>query len=315
MYDEIKHLSCVQRWDANESAFFARELESIKSKVYGIAYPNLRARDFVPTDGSAGVGATSVTYQQFDRAGRARIVSPNAKDIPRVDVFGAEFNRPVRPWADAYGWTVMEAQSAAMAKRNLNSMRASAARRAIEEGLDETAAVGAPDFGIASGLLNSAAVPSQSVPNGAGGFPQWTTKTPDEILADVSLAIQRIVAASLGVEYPNTVIIPDAEHAYIATTPRSATSDTTILEFILRSFPRIQAVEPWYRCTGIGAGSSDRMVVYDRSPDKLSQDVTQEFTQLPVQEQGLELIINCFAQTAGTMLPYPLSIDYSDDIG
>jgi hypothetical protein len=57
------------------------------------------------------------------------------------------------------------------------------------------------------------------------------------------------------------------------------------------------------------------MVVYERNPDKVFQDVTQEFTQLPVQEQGLELVINCLAQTAGTALPYPKSLDYSDDIG
>jgi len=314
MYDEIKNLACVQRMDANEAAFMARELEAIKSTLYNKRYPNLRARDFCPVMNDAGAGATQVTYQQFDRVGRAKIVSPNAKDVPRVDVFGKEFPRPVRPWAAAYGWTVMEVQSAAFARRNLNNMRAMAARRAIEEGLDETAAVGAPEYGIAEGMLNSSAVPAQSVPNGVGGNPEWSTKTPDEILADISKAIQRIVAATNGVEYPNTILLPDAQHALIATTARSIQSDTTILEFVLRSFPRITAIEPWYRLTGAGAGGSDRMVVYERSPDKLFQDITQEFTQLPVQEQGLELVVHTLAQTAGAALPYPLSLDYSDDI-
>jgi hypothetical protein len=220
----------------------------------------------------------------------------------------------VRAWADAYGWTIFEVQAAAMARRNLNSLRSSAARRAIEEGLDETASTGAPDHGIATGFINDAAVPAASVPNGVGGNPEWNTKTPDEILADVSAAIQRIVAVSLGVEKPNTVILPDEQHALISTTARSTQSDTTILEFILRAFPQITAVEPWYRLAGAGSGASDRMIVYERSDEKLHQDITQEFTQLPTQEQGLEFVVNAVAQTAGTAITYPLSIDFSDDI-
>lgn len=314
MLDEIRHLSLCQRMDADEAAFFARELEHIKARTFDIRYPNLRGRDFVPVSGDAGPGATQVTYQQFDRVGRAKIVSPNAKDVPRVDVLGKEFPRPVRAWADAYGWTIFEVQSAAMARRNLNNKRAAAARRAIEEGIDETAAIGAPDYGIPTGFINDAAVPAQSVPDGVSTDPEWTTKTPDEIIADVSASVQRIVAVSLGIERPNTILLPDAQHALIATTPRSTQSDTTILEFIRRSFPQITAIEPWYRLAGAGSGGSDRMICYDRSPDKLEQDVTQEFTQLPTQEQGLEFVIHAFAQTAGSAIYYPLSIDYSDDI-
>lgn len=314
MLDELRYLTMVQRMDADEAAFFSRELESIKAKTFDIKYPNLRSRDFVPVDGSAGPGATQVTYQQFDRVGRAKIIGPNAKDVPRVDVSGKEFPRPVRAWADAYGWTIFEVQSAAFARRPLSTMKSAAARRAIEEGLDETAAIGAPDFGIPTGFINDAAVPAASVPNGVGGNPEWTTKTADEILLDVSAAQQRIVTVSLGVERPNTIILPDAQHADISTRPRSTVSDTTILEFILKAYPNITAIEPWYRLAGAGSGASDRMIMYERSDDKLMQDITQEFTQLPTQEQGLEFVIHAVAQTAGTAIPYPLAIDYSDDI-
>lgn len=307
MLDEIRHLSLCQRMDADEAAFFARELEAIKARTFDIRYPNLRSRDFVPVSGEAGPGATQVTYHQFDRVGRAKIVSPNAKDVPRVDVLGKEFPRPVRAWADAYGWTIFEVQAAAMARRNLNSQRSSAARRAIEEGLDETAAIGAPDYGIPDGLINSAAVPATTTT-------PWAPLTADQIIAQVSASVQRIATASLGIEKPNTILLPDAQHALIATLPRSTQSDTTVLEFIMRAFPGITAIEPWYRLVDAGVAVTDRMIIYDRSPDKLEQDVTQEFTQLPTQEQGLEFVVHAFAQTAGTAIYYPLSIDYTDDI-
>ncbi len=303
---EVLSLRHVQHADANEAAFFARELESIKAKTYDILYPELRSRDFVPVDGSAGAGATQVTYQQFDRVGRAKIIGPNARDIPRVDVSGKEFPRPVRPWADAYGWTIFEVQSAAFANRSLNSMKARAGRRAIEEGLDETAATGAPDYGIPTGFINSAAVAATTTT-------PWSGLTADQIIAQVSASRQRIVTVSKGVERGNTILLPDEQYELIANLPRSSVSDTTVLEFLMRSRD-ITAIEPWYRLVDAGAGAKDRMIIYDRSPDKLTQDITQEYTELPTQEVGFEFIVNAFAQTAGTAIYYPLSMDYTDDI-
>jgi hypothetical protein len=313
--ERIDHLPSVQRWDADEQAFMARELETIKSKTFDRKYPTLRARDFCPVSREAGPGSQTVTYQQWDRVGRARIVGSRPTDVPRVDVSGKEFPRPVRTWADAYGWTVMEVQAAAMARRPLNSMKATAARRAIEEGLDETASVGAPEHGIPTGMINDAAVPTQTVPTGAGGVP-WASKTPDEIIKDVRDAIKRIVTVTKGVERPDTILLPDDQHALIATTPRSTLSDTTILEFLLAKFRSqgITAIEPWYRLVGAGAGATDRMIVYTRDEDHLQQEITQEFTTLPVQEYGLEFIIHALAQTAGMAFYYPLSADYSDGI-
>lgn len=302
---EVLSLRSIHHWDADEGAFFARELEAIKAQTFDILYPTLRARDFIPVDGSAGAGATQVTYQQFDRVGRAKIIGPNARDVPRVDVLGKEFPRPVRPWADAYGWTLFEVQSAAMANRNLNAMKASAARRAIEEGLDETAAIGAPDFGIPDGFINSAAVSATTTT-------PWSALTADQIIAQVSASRQRIVSNSLGIERANTIILPEEQFELIANLPRSSVSDTTVLEFLLKG--SIQAIEPWYRLEAAGAGGTDRMIIYDRSPDKITQDITQEFTQLPTQEVGFEFVVHAFAQTAGTAIYYPLSMDYTDDI-
>jgi hypothetical protein len=294
--------------DAAESAFFERELEHVKAVTYDIRFPALKGRQFVPVAGDVDPGAESVTYQQFDKVGRAKIISNNAKDIPRVDVNGVEFNRPVREVADAYGWTIKEVRSAAMAGRSLTTMRASAARRAIEQVIDDVAAVGAPDFGIATGFTNDADVPQQVAPG------LWPAATPDQILADVGDAIARISAATEDTEEPNTVIVPPDRWALISTTPRSATSDTTILEFILRAFPQITAVEKWNRLQTAGAGATRRMVVYDRSADKLQQDIPSEFEQLPVQEQGIEFVVNALASTAGMAWFYPLSADYTDTI-
>jgi hypothetical protein len=296
------------RVDAAETSFFERELQHIYSKTYDVRYPELKDRMFVPVSSEAGSGATSVNYRQFDKVGQAKIIGQNARDLPRVDVFGREFIRPVRIAAISYGYTLMELRQAAMAGRPLNSMRAFAARRAIEEILDQVAVFGSAEDGIVDGFLNNANIPVTTL--GAA----WSTLTADQIIQTVSDAFERIAAATFGIEFPNTILLPTAAHVFISTKPRSSVSDTTIKEFLMKSFPNLTAIEPWYRLNTAGAGSTTRMVVYDRSPEKLTQEIPSEFEQLPVQEEGLEFKVPTLATTAGTAIYYPKSIDFTDEI-
>lgn len=305
---EFKHL------DAAENYFFSRQLESIKQQTFDIVYPDKMGRFYVPVSNDANPGAQNVTYRQYDAVGRAKIVAERARDIPNIEMTGLEFTRPVRTVGALFEYTVVELRGAAMANIPLGTLKAMRCREAIEEELDSIAALGDATFGIADGLLNSAAVPQQSVPNGASAAPEWNTKTADEIIADISAAISRVRAATLDTQRPNTIILPPAQHALISTTPRAATSDTTIYEFVLRSFPDITTIGSWYRLTGAGVGPSDRMVVYRRDPMVLTQDIASEFEMLAPQEDGLNIQVVCMARTAGTALYYPLAADYSDDI-
>ena len=296
------------RLDAAESIFFARELEHIYQRTYDVRYPTLLAREFVPVSQEAGPGATSLTYRQFDEVGRAKFISNKAKDLPRVDVSGVEFTRPIRLCGDSYGYDIQELRSAAMANKPLEQARASAARRAVEELLDYTACFGSPEHGIVDGFLNNASIPSQAVPAA------WAGATADGILADVRNGIQRIVDVTLGVEMPDTIGLDPSTYAFLSMTPRSATSDTTLLGYIMKNFPMIKSIIPWYRLSTAGAGSTKRMVIYRRSPEVVYQEIPSEFEQLPPQEQGLEFVINCIATTGGTAVPYPKAIDFSDGL-
>lgn len=306
----IIHPSIAERMrlDAAETVFFERELQYIYAQSYDVRYPELKARQFIPVSSKAGGGASSVNYRQYNRVGKAKIVGNKASDLPRVDVLGKEFIRPVKTVGDSYGYDVIELREAAMAGRSLDSMRAVAARRAIEEILDYVACFGSPDDGIVDGFLNNANIPS----TGAGGT--FETLTADQIISIIGTSLERIAAATLGVEKPNALLLPESTHAYLGVTPRSTVSDTTILEFIKRSFPGITVVEPWYRLESAAAGSTKRMVLYNLSPEKLQQEISSEFEQLPVQERGLEFVVNCISRSAGTALYYPKSIDFTDGI-
>ncbi len=300
------------RFDSAESDFVRRQLEHIKSQTFDIKFAELKARMFVPVSTEVDPGATAVTYEQGDRRGLAKIVGANAKDIPRVDVLTREFTRPVRMLAAAYGWNLKEVKSAAMTQKPLNTRKATAARRSIEELLDEIASVGSPEHGIPTGFINDTAVPTQNVTGGT-----WAAKlasNPDDVIEDVREARSRIIEVTKGVEIPDTLLIPEETHSLIATTPRSGTTDTSVLEWILGKFPGLTAVEPWERLTGAGASATDRMILYKRDPMVVQQEIVEDFTQLPVQVQGLEFVTNTIAQSAGTNFYFPLSADYSDGI-
>lgn len=299
----------IGRWteDRDESAFFERELEHIYSQTYDRKYPELKARRFVPVSNEANAGSVSVTYRQFDRVGRARLTAPGAVDVPRVDVLGTEFNRPVRLATAAYGWHLMEVRQAAMAGRPLDVRKANAARRAVEEVLDEVASIGAPDYGIAEGFLNSAAVTIDA----AAGV--WSAATPDAIIADLSQMFVNMASDTQGIESINTLLLPDSSWAQIAT-QRLTDSSTTVLDFIRGSFPNLQRIEPWYRLETAGAGGLPRVVAYNLSMDTLAQEIPSEFEQLPVYQKGQNFEVETMATTAGTALYYPRSIRYLDGV-
>jgi len=295
--------------DAAESAFFARQLEFIYARTYDIKFAELKARRFIPTSTEANAGATTVTYRQFTEVGRARIGSHKSDKPPRVDVNGVEFTRPVREIEASYGWTVKEVKSAAMAGDNLNSRRSSACRRAIEREMDEIAAIGAPLVGIASGALNE---PASTIDASAGA---WVTPAAaDTIIAEVADMWKGIIDDTLEVETADTLLLPGQEWAHIATTPRSTTSDTTILAFIRASFPDLTTIEPWHRLATAGAGAVRRGMMYKRSQDILANEIPLEFEQLPVQPDGMQFVVNCMASTAGVAVFYPLAVRYIDGI-
>jgi len=294
--------------DANESAFFSRELTAVENETYDIQYPELKARSIIPVNSSVNAGAETITYRSFDQIGEAKVISNAATDLPRVDVLGTEYSRPVKTVGDAFGYSVVEIKNANMAGRALSTDRAAAARKAIEYKLDDIAALGSAVDGIATGFLNDANV-TISATGGA-----WGSATPATIIADFTAALTRINDASKGVEMANTVVLPDAKYSQIATTPRSATSDSTILAYILANFPTITEIIPWYKAKTAGVSAVNRMVVYNRNPSKLKQHITDEYQQLAPQAKGLEMIVNCMARTAGTTIYYPRSMDYTDGI-
>jgi hypothetical protein len=298
--------------DANETFFFSRELEYIKSKSYDIEFPEMKAFKHIPISTEAGEGALSITYAQFEEVGLARIIESYADDLPRADIRGKEYTQLVKSVGASYGYSVQEIRAAVYVGRSLTQRQANAARRANDQKINRLAWFGDQTYQIL-GMLNNANIPIGTVLNdGTGSTTQWVNKTPDQILYDMNTLANSIPFVTKGVEMPNTLLLPVAQYTLIASTPRSVTSDTTILEYFIQNNPFITTVDWVPELTGAGPVvdmvATDVMIAYDKNPDKLTMEIPMPFTQYPPQERGLEFVVPCESRYGGIIVYYPLSL-------
>lgn len=309
--------------DAGESVFFARQLEKIKAQTYDQKYPELKATALIPVSMDAGAAAESITYESYDQVGIAKMISNYADDLPRADVKGRQYTSPVRSIGDSYGYSIQEVRASTIANKNLPARKANAARRAIDKLINDIAWFARSTDGVNGGLTGLIYNPNvtKAVVTTRNAHVAWSTKTADEILADLNEVVADMIALTNGLEIPDTILLPIAQYSQIATTARSTTSDTTILEYFLRNNPSITRVEWVSELAGLAirpsngaAGPIDVMICYKRNPDNLTLEIPQPFEQFAVEPRGLEFVVPCHARVGGVIVYYPLSVTIVEGI-
>lgn len=296
------------RMDADTAIFFSRQLEYIMPKVYEFEYPELMAFRVLPINTNFSPGAEFITATGYQSVGRARLINSYADDLPEAGLLGMQLTNPVVGIGTSYRYSYQEIRAARLANLNLPMRLAEAARRANDQMVNDLALLGSPATGL-YGLVNNPNINATPVPNdGTGASTLWTTKTGDQIIRDMNLIVNTIVAQSNNVERPNTLLLPQAQYSLIASTPRSQFSDTTILQYFLLNNPYIREVIPVPQLAGAGEGDVDIMIAYDRNPDKIFMAMPLMFVQHPPQERNLEFVIPCESRFGGTVVYYPLSV-------
>lgn len=317
------NISCVARaindalFDADAGFFFQRQLEHIKAKSYDVQYAELQARSLFPVSNEAGAGAQLITYRTYDQVGSAKIINAYADDLPRADVSGKETTIPVRSVGTSFGYNVDEIAASAMTGQGLEQRRANASRRSVEQVVNDVAFFGDATSGL-PGLFTNPNIPTGSVVNPGSGT-EWVNKTPDQILFDINDLFADIFETTKMVERGNTLLLPPSQWSYIASTPRSSNSDTTILQYVVQNSPYLSSeadVIPVNECAAANNPelSADAMVAYDRNPDKLQLEIPVELEYMPVQQKNLEFIIPGRSRLAGLNIYYPLSINIATGI-
>jgi len=307
--DAIQH-----RFDVNETLMLARELESIEATLYEWKEKELKYRALISVTNADNPGAETITYRMITMVGMAKIIANYSDDLPRSDAFTKEYSQKVKTIATSFAYNTQELRAAAMANKPLDSLKASAARRAVREKENSIVWTGDISHGII-GFLNNTNIPTVAAAAGAGGT-IWALKTPDEMLEDVTTLVSLIRTQSKGIHSGDTLLLPIAQYTLITTLPRSANSDTTVAQFILQNAAYGIKQIDWLNelSSAFVSGTKDGMALYEKDPEVIENRIPLEMITLPVQEKGLEFIIPVESRNGGVVIRYPLACAFMTGI-
>lgn len=309
--------------DAQQQAlgFLLSQKTHIEPQAIAIKYPDIQYTQLVPIDTSANEWAKSVTFFSTDRVGQAAWFHHNAKDIPRADVTREKFEHGIEMAAIGYGYTLEELGQAAMVPgTNLGPERAAAARRAYEEFMDTVALYGDTTKGW-TGLINDETVTQGFVAfNGTGNSSDWSDKDADEILADVNDFLLGVYTDTRTVEMADTLLLPIASHAALATRRLPETS-MTILEFLIKfNVYTATTRQPLTIMTvrgleDAGEDGTGRMIAYRYDMQVLKLHLPMPHRFLPVWQDGpIQFQVPGIFRTGGLEIRRPGAMRYGDGI-
>jgi len=306
--------------DAQAALGFAvSQTAYIEQQVYQEQYPDIQYPFLIPVDTSAPEWAKSVTYYSSNKEGVAGWFHHYAKDIHVADVNRTKNEVGVEMADIGYRWTLEEIGQAMMIPgTRLAPDRASAAIRAYEEFVDDTALRGKGEKSF-SGLINYPGI-SATLAAAVGGHTVWDQKDADAILADVNAALSGIYVDTLQVEMANTLLLPVAALNIIAT-KRIPDTAITILDFLqTKNIYTLTTGQPLV-IRGVrgletaGLANSGRMVAYRRDPQVLKMHIPMPHRFLPVWQTGpMVFDVPGIFRLAGLEIRRPKAVRYIDGI-
>jgi len=300
-------------------AFIRSQAAHIEAGVYATRYPTVQYPELIPVDYSAPEFAQSVIYSSTDARGLAKWINGNAKDIPNVATSRSETSTGVHTAGIGYDFGWEEIGLARMMGIALTADRADSARRISEEFVDYVAlSTGDADKGFQPFINNSGITPA-NVANNAGATSRlWTAKTSLEVLKDLNEIITDVWSDSLQIEMADTLLLSPDRLAYIATTPMSADSAMTILDYFLKS--NLYTMQTGKKITvravrgleTVGVSTTQRMVAYRRAPDVVKLHIPMSHRFLEVQQEGLYYNVPGVMRLGGVDIRLPGAVRYRD---
>jgi len=309
----------AMRFDSAEdaSAFYAAELDYLKSQTYDVLYPEFSALQLFPVSSEVDIGAETITFHSYDKTGFAKIISNYATDLPRVDIKGKPTTVPVKSVGDSYGYSVQEMRASRMAGKSLDVRKGEAARFAIDREINRIAWSGDEDTGLLGVLSPENDIPAYTPKeNEKGGSTKFVDKTPMECLRDVNEFVEFTAKLTKSVERPDTLALPTDAYLYLANTPMVINPGTgatsTILKWILDHSPRLKNI---VECPELNDdseitpyGGVGVAFMFKADAMKFTIEIPLPFYQHPVQPEGLEFKVPCESRMGGAVIYYPLSM-------
>ncbi|AFC85912.1 DUF2184 domain-containing protein [Frateuria aurantia] len=305
----------------SSGAFLVGELERLDYRLHEPLAAVTWSRDIhLREDVSMADEMSSFTNSSFAAAGG---ISPTGKawvgkDASAITGLGLDIGKTMHPlslWAMQIGWTIPELASAQQLGRPVDQQKFAGMNLKHQMDIDEQVYIGDTVLGL-EGLVNSSAVTTTNVVNGASGSPLWSSKTPKEILADFNAILNLAWEASAYAVCPTKVLIAPAKYS-ILTQPVSEAGNISILEYVRTNCishnvnGRPLDIQPVKWLAGRGTSGTDRMVAYTQEMDRV------RFPYVPLQRTPLEYrdlrqLVTYFGRLGAVEFVYPETLAYAD---
>jgi hypothetical protein len=285
------------------SIFFARQLDYVRGRTYERKTPAMRAFDIVPVSTEAPDWAETITQRGFDSVGIAKIIANYADDLPRADVFATETVVKVKDIGVSYGYNIAEMRASEATGAQLDTKKASAARKSVDIKVNQLAMIGEPVYGL-YGLLNHPNIGTTAGLNGDWGN---AATTAEDILSDLNTLVSAVPGQSKGVHRVNRIAMADLDYNVLSTKYVADSGGKTVLQVFRENNPDVTLV-PVVELRDAGAGGLNAIIASEFDVDNYAFEMVMPFNQLPAQARNLELVVPCLARAGGVNVTYPLAL-------
>jgi len=256
----------------------------------------------------AAVGGTNPTGKAW--------IGKDASAIASIALDIGKTANPLPLWGMQLGWTIPELESAQRIGRPIDTQKYEGMQLKYQMDIDEQVYIGDSSLGY-TGMLNSAKVTPQNVPNGVSTSPLWSSKTADEILADINLILNDAWAASGFAVVPSKLLLPPVKFSYLVSQKVSSAGNISILEYVkLNSIcnsvnGRPLDIQPVKWLTQRGAGNTDRMMAYTKERSRIRFPLVP-LQRTPMEYRDLRQLTTYFGRLGIVELVYPETVAYRD---
>lgn len=309
---------------ATGGVFLASELEKLNPQILEPLTSVTYQEDMPFNEGGGWVDFTSNFFVDYATAAQDEdsIIGTNTTDIPVAQANITKDVYKVWTFAEALKYSYIDMQKSNKVGRDLKKLLDDGIRLNYNKAMDKNTYKGITKLGT-YGLVNNPDVSSQLAANNAAGTSKlWKDKTGEEILDDVNTLAASIFEAC---EYdpsgiPNHLLIPVDVMIYIAR-PMTIAGCASILEYIKQNYFGLNygvelVIKGRRWCTGAGASTTDRMVMYRHDEKRIVTDITVPL--MPVMTQfvptQLAYLTPYVSQVGQVKFLYFQTIGYMDGI-
>ena len=307
--------------DSNEAlAFIVSQLAYTEAQIFERLYIPMQYEELLPITNEAGEWADTIRYEIYDYSGQGKRASGKGRDINLVDVAYSDKAFAVCNGNIGYDYTTEELRRTAFLRRPISERKLAAAMDGYRRHMNQVGLYGEPSANV-TGLFNNVNVPHGNAPNGgwvAGYTSDITYVT--KIMADINTLITTIWTSTAYNDLITDIIMPPTLLAFLASTPRSINSDTTILSYVkANNIAKTERGIDIKFSAGYGLDTASltqgtRMVGYVKSDTRLVMHIPLPLRFLAPQLVGLSVVIPGEYKYSGVEVRYPLSAYYMDNM-